>query len=77
MDRKVTYKDSGVDIEAQDKAAELFADSVKETYSDQVITGLSDFGDGATGTFITCVLPNPPQEAVDRGEAIAESASFS
>ncbi len=44
MDRKVTYKDAGVDIEAQDKAASLFADAVRATYTDQVICGLSDFG---------------------------------
>ena len=44
MDKHFTYKESGVDIEAQDKAASMFSDAVRDTYTDAVISGLSDFG---------------------------------
>lgn len=44
MEKPLTYKDAGVDIEAQDKAAALFGGAVRETYTDGVLSGLSDFG---------------------------------
>jgi phosphoribosylformylglycinamidine cyclo-ligase len=40
----LTYRQAGVDIDAQDKAASLFAAAVRDTYTDGVLTGLSDFG---------------------------------
>jgi phosphoribosylformylglycinamidine cyclo-ligase len=40
----LTYRAAGVDIDAQDRAASLFAGAVRETYTDAVIQGLADFG---------------------------------
>ncbi len=44
MEQGLTYKDAGVDIQAQDQAASLFYEAVRDTYSDSVIRGLTDFG---------------------------------
>jgi len=44
MEDGLTYRSAGVDIQAQDQAAELFAEAVRETHTDAVIKGLSDFG---------------------------------
>lgn len=43
-DDHLTYRSAGVDIDAQDQAASLFAGAVRETYTDAVLRGLSDFG---------------------------------
>jgi phosphoribosylformylglycinamidine cyclo-ligase len=40
----LTYKSSGVDIEAGERAVELMKASLRATYNDRVLTGLSDFG---------------------------------
>ena len=40
----LTYKSSGVDIEAGERAVELMKASLRATYDDRVLTGLSDFG---------------------------------
>lgn len=44
MDEGLTYKDAGVDIEAQDRAIGAFREAVRATYTPNVVTGLSDFG---------------------------------
>jgi phosphoribosylformylglycinamidine cyclo-ligase len=43
-DERLTYRSAGVDIDAQDQAASLFAGSVRGTYTDSVLRGLADFG---------------------------------
>lgn len=40
----LTYKSSGVDIEAGERAVELMKASLRATYDANVVTGLSDFG---------------------------------
>lgn len=44
MSDGLTYKAAGVDIAAQDKAAALFRDAVRATYTDAVLTAHADFG---------------------------------
>lgn len=44
MDEGLTYRSAGVDIAAQDRAAALFSEAVRETYTDKVLRGLTDFG---------------------------------
>lgn len=44
MEQGLTYKDAGVDIGAQDEAGDMFADAVRDTHTDAVIRGLTDFG---------------------------------
>ena len=42
--RRFTYKDAGVDIEAGQQAVELMRQAVQQTYNEQVLEGLADFG---------------------------------
>ena len=44
MSDGLTYEAAGVDIAAQDKAAALFRDAVRATYTEAVIAGRADFG---------------------------------
>jgi len=44
MDKELTYRDAGVDIEAQDRAIEMFSGAVAATHTPNVLKGLSDFG---------------------------------
>lgn len=44
MDEKLTYKDAGVDTNEGEKAVLLMKDHVKKTFSDNVLTGLGNFG---------------------------------
>ena len=39
-----TYKDAGVDIEAGERAVALMSEAVRATHTEQVLTGLADFG---------------------------------
>ncbi len=39
-----TYKDAGVDIEAGERAVALMREAVRATHTEQVLTGLADFG---------------------------------
>tara|TARA_B100000767_G_C19768303_1_gene538697 strand:+ start:41 stop:1078 length:1038 start_codon:yes stop_codon:yes gene_type:complete len=41
---KIDYKSAGVDIDAGNKAVEQIKDSVKSTFSENVLTGLGSFG---------------------------------
>ncbi|NLO74335.1 MAG: phosphoribosylformylglycinamidine cyclo-ligase [candidate division WS1 bacterium] len=43
-DDRLTYKSSGVDIAAGERAVELMKASLKATYNEHVLTGLADFG---------------------------------
>ena len=40
----ISYKSAGVDIEAGNEAVELIKSSVKSTFSDNVLTGIGNFG---------------------------------
>jgi len=42
--RRFTYKDAGVDIEAGEQAVKLMRQAVQQTYNEQVLEGLADFG---------------------------------
>ncbi len=42
--RRITYKDSGVDIAAGQRAVQLMREAVQATHNDQVLAGLADFG---------------------------------
>ena len=44
MDKKLTYKDSGVDIDAGNYSVKLIKDSVKATYRPEVLGDLGGFG---------------------------------
>ena len=44
MDKKLTYKDSGVDIDAGNYSVKLIRDSVKATYRPEVLGDLGGFG---------------------------------
>ena len=40
----LTYKESGVDIDAGNRAIELMKDAVKATYNESVLAGIGSFG---------------------------------
>ena len=40
----ITYKDSGVDIEAADESVQIIRDSVKSTFTENVLTNIGSFG---------------------------------
>ena len=42
--KKIDYKSAGVDIDAGNKAVELIKDTVKNTHSKDVLTGIGSFG---------------------------------
>ena len=44
MAEQLTYKDSGVDIDAGNKSVQLIKDSVKATYRPEVLGDLGGFG---------------------------------
>lgn len=44
MDKKLTYKDAGVDTKEGEKAVKLMKTHVQKTFSDNVLTGLGSFG---------------------------------
>ena len=44
MDNKLTYKDSGVDIDAGNRAVELMQNDIKSTYRPEVLSSLGNFG---------------------------------
>lgn len=44
MTQGLTYRDAGVDIEAQTRAGQLFAAAVAQTHTEAVLRGLADFG---------------------------------
>ncbi|MDD4681068.1 MAG: phosphoribosylformylglycinamidine cyclo-ligase, partial [Clostridia bacterium] len=44
MDKKLTYKDAGVDTKEGEKAVRLMKDHVKKTFNANVLTGLGSFG---------------------------------
>lgn len=44
MEKKLTYKDSGVDIDAGNKSVQLIKNFVKETYREEVLGDLGGFG---------------------------------
>lgn len=43
-DKKLTYKDAGVDTKEGERAVSLMKDHVKKTFSSSVLTGLGSFG---------------------------------
>lgn len=43
-DRKLTYKDAGVDTKEGERAVSLMKEHVKSTFSENVLTGLGSFG---------------------------------
>ncbi len=44
MDKKLTYKDAGVDTKEGEKAVKLMKSHVQKTFNDNVLTGLGSFG---------------------------------
>ena len=44
MDKKITYKDAGVDTKEGERAVSLMKQHVKKTFSPAVLTGLGSFG---------------------------------
>lgn len=44
MEKKMTYKDSGVDIDAGNKSVQLIKDAVRKTYRPEVLGDLGGFG---------------------------------
>ena len=56
MNKKITYKDAGVDIKKADEAIEMSKKEISSTFSKHVLSSIGTVGGSIPGNFVLLIL---------------------